>query len=568
MKLDMRPIIKALQLDLRKGLAFRKWLKVNSGIHGILTVDCEKSKIASLSVMFDRIAELVTGQEDFGATHSFRELKNLVHQFIPLLLRRRSETVAELVEAIDLWIDLSARPWVATAERFAQSEEQFARVTEAVVATDHFEEGVDAIRFTLAQRMGDDVFASEYVVSCLEISEGDNVEDLFLRAGFKLILEADEFELYEEIRRRVEDLFTLGTRVSVSGGVYETAQNLIRSGSQVVNKSGSCPSQHLRGDWTEVQVPATALYVVDQLGDGCRSPQADMSIEAFSAAFEFEFSYRSVLGDQAELPYSSLVPLLSLSRNQRVLAHVEHLTPRPPWKSDRGLGSLVLSPKKKQLVEALADAGASEEVSDFVFGKSQSRTVLLTGPAGVGKTLIAQSIASRRRQAVYSVSCSVLGDNVHDVSSNLEVVLQRVRRLNLTLLIDDAEVYIATRGRDITQLSIINVILSTLEQNSGWAFLTTNMEDTVDPAVVSRCFVCLKVPRPTPVQRRQILTNMLDNNGIRMPASVVTEVARKHSFSGRDLLQVVNLLLALSQKAEKASPKLLRLSADTVAESL
>ncbi|KAI2465920.1 hypothetical protein F4781DRAFT_407511 [Annulohypoxylon bovei var. microspora] len=124
---------------------------------------------------------------------------------------------------------------------------------------------------------------------------------------------------------------------------------------------------------------------------------------------------------------------------------------------------------------------------DVTGGKGLGLTFLLHGPPGVGKTSTVECIAAKLQKPLYPITCGDLGTDAMDVSDNLTEIFSKAQKWDCVLLLDEADVFLATREtKDIERNAIVSVFLTALEYYSGVLFLTTNRVGTFDPAFRSR----------------------------------------------------------------------------------
>lgn len=248
-----------------------------------------------------------------------------------------------------------------------------------------------------------------------------------------------------------------------------------------------------------------------------------------------------------DVPVHPFLAVFDMSKHLRMRVHVGYLT---PYVYDAGLSEkLVLPDKMKSLVKMLIehkDGG----FRDIVKGKSGGAVVLLCGPPGVGKTLTAEVYAESEQRALYSVQCSQLGTDPEDLETELLKVFARARRWNAVLLLDEADVYVHTRGRDLHQNAIVGVFLRVLEYQSSVLFLTTNRPEDVDDAIASRCVARLNYPIPTPLEQKRIWRILADGSGAVLRDSTIDRIVASHTLSGRDVKNLLKLALLMKGKAE------------------
>ena len=168
--------------------------------------------------------------------------------------------------------------------------------------------------------------------------------------------------------------------------------------------------------------------------------------------------------------------------------------------------------------------------------------ILLGGPPGVGKTLTAQVFAESTERPLLSVQAAQLGVDPEHIESNLNRILRLGSRWNAVVLLDEADVYIAQRGSDLTQNSIVASFLRILENHTATIFLTTNRAQDVDDAVLSRCLARITYGKPDTENQKRIWEVISELNNVNLSSDKIDEIVARHdSLSGRDIKQILKL---------------------------
>lgn len=254
-------------------------------------------------------------------------------------------------------------------------------------------------------------------------------------------------------------------------------------------------------------------------------------------------------GDVVVKPVHPYIKVFDLGRHHFVLIHVRNLTPYVF--DDTAAAKLVLDEQTKSLITILVE-GSSEVMEDIIKGKTGGTIVIATGPPGTGKTLTAEVFAEEIQKPLYVVQCSQLGTDEEKVEAQLEKVLARASRWRAILLIDEADVYVHTRGSDIQQNAIVGVFLRVLEHYRGVLFLTSNRSTVIDDAIMSRATAWIRYTLPTREQLAEIWGVLSKQYG--MPMSEATVRSLIHEFpkiSGRN----VKNLLKLGRMLYRRDPK-------------
>jgi len=249
-------------------------------------------------------------------------------------------------------------------------------------------------------------------------------------------------------------------------------------------------------------------------------------------------------------PVRPYVRVFDLRAHGYVLVHVNNLTPYVYDKD--AAGKLVLDQDMKDLVTILVQ-GSNEILEDIVRGKTGGTIVIATGPPGTGKTLTAEVFAEEIERPLYVVQCSQLGTDEEKVEKELAKVLARASRWKAILLIDEADVYVHTRGSDLQQNAIVGVFLRVLEHYRGILFLTSNRDTVIDDAIMSRATAWLRYKMPTP---RQLLTlwNVLSTQyKVPMSQATIDVLTKKFpTVSGRNVKNMLKLAtMLLRQKGRQ-----------------
>lgn len=275
--------------------------------------------------------------------------------------------------------------------------------------------------------------------------------------------------------------------------------------------------------------------------------QSKNKTRSLSADEEIEWDEEDDADDlfKPDIPIHPYVAAFDLKRHKRIRIHVGNLT---EYAYDKEIRSrLILPSRNARLIDTLLVERESS-FSDVVRGKSGGTIVLLQGPPGCGKTLTAEVYAEALERPLYTVQCSQLGVDAEDLESNLMKVLARGRRWGAVMLLDEADVYVATRGTDLTQNAIVGVFLRVLEYHSGVLFFTTNRGDLVDDAVLSRCTARIPYQYPEPADLARIWGVLADANGVAIENSEIELIVASHPrMSGRDAKNLLKLAMMVAR---------------------
>ncbi|KAI2642294.1 hypothetical protein GGS21DRAFT_501824 [Xylaria nigripes] len=197
-------------------------------------------------------------------------------------------------------------------------------------------------------------------------------------------------------------------------------------------------------------------------------------------------------------------------------------------------------------------------VNDIVPGKGKGLVILLYGPPGVGKTSTAETIAIATRKPLFSISVSDVGTKATHVESNLSKIFSLAAYWKAILLIDEADVFLESRGRggivqSMDKNALVSVFLRVLEYYKGIMFLTTNQIAEFDVAIPSRIHVAIKYESLRSDQMEAIFRGFLDSlnkQNLVEDYQEIREWLREDVFSegldGRQIRNIVTTALDLA----------------------
>jgi SpoVK/Ycf46/Vps4 family AAA+-type ATPase len=171
-------------------------------------------------------------------------------------------------------------------------------------------------------------------------------------------------------------------------------------------------------------------------------------------------------------------------------------------------------------------------------GLSPTRSIIFTGPPGVGKTLAARWVARQLRRPLLTLDLSaVMSSFLGRTGSNVRHVLDYAKSVDGVLLLDELDA-IAKRRDDVTDVGelkrLVTVLLQEIDDwpSTGLLIAATNHSDLLDPAVWRRFEMRVDFPMPTDDSIRQAIGIFLGLNKASAPWLEVLAVAlRGLSFS-------------------------------------
>lgn len=250
--------------------------------------------------------------------------------------------------------------------------------------------------------------------------------------------------------------------------------------------------------------------------------------------------------DDACVPEHPVVRCFDLRRHEFYWVHGDNLE---LYQYDKSLrDKLVLPDTHRDLLDVLTtDLGAF--VSDIVEGKAAGNIILCKGIPGVGKTLTAEVYAELIEAPLYSIHSGTLGTNAKSINERLQNVFYYARRWNAVLLLDEADVFVLSRGDNLEQNAIVAEFLRVLEYFEGLMFLTTNRSDNIDDAIISRCAAIIGYEVPEPQHAAAIWKVMAKQFEVDLKPELIEQLLKLFpSIAPRDIKMLLRLALRVGRQ--------------------
>jgi transitional endoplasmic reticulum ATPase len=225
-------------------------------------------------------------------------------------------------------------------------------------------------------------------------------------------------------------------------------------------------------------------------------------------------------------------------------------TPDVHWSDIGGLESI-----KKELQEAVEWPLKYPDLYTTI-GYSMPKGVLLYGPSGTGKTLLAKSVATESEANFISVrGPELLSKWVGESERGVREVFRRARQASpCVIFFDEIDALAPVRGLGGDSMVTERVVSQLLTELDGIQSLSgvvvlaaTNRMDMVDPALLraGRFDKLLYIPSPDKDARRQILDIHIKHKPVAADLDIVRVAEMTDGFSGADLTSVVNTAVSL-----------------------
>ncbi len=179
-------------------------------------------------------------------------------------------------------------------------------------------------------------------------------------------------------------------------------------------------------------------------------------------------------------------------------------------------------------------------------GLGPTRSLLLVGPPGVGKTMSARWIASLLNRPLITLDlATVMSSYLGKTGSNIRSVLEYAKSVESVLLLDEFD-SIAKRRDDDTDIGelkrLVNVLLQEVDDWPSTSLLiaATNHGDLLDPAIWRRFDDVLQFSAPSADEREASLRALFDDSdkGVISWIPLLVRIWEGRSFS--DITRTVN----------------------------
>jgi SpoVK/Ycf46/Vps4 family AAA+-type ATPase len=168
---------------------------------------------------------------------------------------------------------------------------------------------------------------------------------------------------------------------------------------------------------------------------------------------------------------------------------------------------------ERALSQIISERSREEEL--LKQGLSPTRSIIFTGPPGVGKTLAARWLARKLRRPLMILDLSaVMSSYLGRTGANVRHVLDYAKGVNGILLLDELD-SIAKRRDDATDVGELKRLVTVLLQEiddwpaSGLLIAATNHADLLDPAVWRRFEMRVEFPMPNDAAVRQAIATFM-----------------------------------------------------------
>lgn len=280
----------------------------------------------------------------------------------------------------------------------------------------------------------------------------------------------------------------------------------------------------------------------------------DTTFPSYSAmSNHVESSMFDDAGNTGAVPVHPIVSVFDLHTHEHLWVNTESMT---PYAYDKSLcDKLILPATHKDLLDVLT-TDLDAFIHDFIEGKSAGNVILCKGVPGVGKTLTAECYAERIERPLYSISAGTLGTTAESISKNLQEIFLQAKRWGCVLLLDEADVFVVRRGKNIEQNAIVAEFLKAIEYFDGLLFMTTNRPDDIDDAIISRCAAIISYAPPCAQDAAAIWRVMANQYETDLSESLIGSLVTLFpAIAPRDIKMLLRLALRIAN-SRNATPSI------------
>lgn len=215
-----------------------------------------------------------------------------------------------------------------------------------------------------------------------------------------------------------------------------------------------------------------------------------------------------------------------------------------------GMQPPLLPPSLLRQVEAVIEERRQRDVL-LERGIAPTRSAIMVGPPGLGKTLSARWIASQLGHPLLVLDLTaVMSSLLGKTGSNLRAALDHAKSNSAILLLDEIDAIAKRRSdeADIGELKrLVTVILQEVDQwpDTGLLLAATNHPELVDPALWRRFDAVLKFAEPSPEATATAVARFLGQD-IQALAHWVPVLTA--GLQGRSLSDVEKAVVALRRR--------------------
>jgi len=219
----------------------------------------------------------------------------------------------------------------------------------------------------------------------------------------------------------------------------------------------------------------------------------------------------------------------------------------------QAVNRLFLPNKISKVFNKIFSANQNQLQGDILAYKHGGIIILASGSPGIGKTSTAEVYSEMKKMPLYTLDISELGIYVEKVEQNLAIIFKRVEKWNAIILFDEVDIFLARRSKhDLNRTAIVGVFLRLMDYFRGIMFLTSNLPEVLDYAILSRVTIRIDYPSLNIETRKKIWIDKIKNADITIEDGFDKLSALE--IDGRQIRNIVRLIdVILPKKTNQQS---------------
>ena len=296
-------------------------------------------------------------------------------------------------------------------------------------------------------------------------------------------------------------------------------------------------------------VSTASSIAIRQYRDTLKTAAQDMEVDSVKPISSQVRDYRRLvkLVSNPNANFSDMTILLRMEHFKLALSKVQPslkregftTVPDTTW-ADIG----ALADVRKQLTRVIVEQIRDPEGSSR-FGIKAKSGVLVYGPPGCGKTLLAKAVANESNASFINVNGpELLNKYVGESERAIRTVFSRARSSTpCVIFMDEIDAIVPKRDDSSSEAKagVINTLLIELDglgdRQGIYLIAATNRPDRIDPAIIrsGRLGTLLYVGLPGPDERVEILRTLTRNMPVKFDEGMASVAVDCTNFSGADL---------------------------------
>lgn len=175
--------------------------------------------------------------------------------------------------------------------------------------------------------------------------------------------------------------------------------------------------------------------------------------------------------------------------------------------------------------------------------RKQGSCILLEGPPGTGKTVIATYMAMLLKYGLKILDLSTFGSRVPGENErNLQAFFQECERDKRAIFIDEGDSVLWDRAKATDNqwmVAVINMLLTLIANYPHPLFVATNRKQDLDPAFLSRVLADIHIPRPNYDLRLALWRQKVPKQYPWQPTEVQLQELANLDLTGREIEHVL-----------------------------